>query len=482
MNKQTAYKDEAQSVSSFSLEPIFQRQRSEFSRAPYASFEERKERLQKLRKVMLKNKGALIKALDEDFGGRSAIETQVAEFVPVLETFNYTLKKLRKWMAPSKRHVSLILQPASAKVMYQPLGVVGIVVPFNYPLMLSLSPLITALAAGNHVMLKMSEFTPATSALFADMIAKEFPPELITVVQGGPEIASEFSKLPFDHLVFTGSTPVGRHVMRAAADNLTPVTLELGGKSPTIIDSDADLKLAAERICFSKTMNAGQTCISPDYVLVTNDRRDAFIQEYKSAFQSMYPTIENNENYTAIINERHHTRITSLIDDAHAKGANIIRADDGKFAGDGTRRIAPHLIVDATDDMEVMQEEIFGPLLPIIGVDSLDEAIQFVKDRPRPLSLYYFGLDKQKQQQVLEQTHSGGVSINECLLHIAVDDMPFGGIGPSGMGHYHGPEGFLTFSKAKSVLTKGRFNSARLMQPPYTGWLKQSILKYLRIT
>lgn len=453
-------------------------QKTAFLKDPNPSYQERIARLTSLEKALLTHKEALLSALDEDFGGRSNSESLLTEFMPILGNINYTIKRLKKWMEPSRRKLSPQLLPASAKVVYQPLGVVGIVVPFNYPLFLSLGPLATILAAGNRAMIKMSEFTPKTSEQMARMIEQAFPPELVTVVCGDAQVATEFTSLPFDHIIFTGSTAVGHHVMRAAANNLTPVTLELGGKSPVIVDTDFPVAEAAERICYAKSLNAGQTCVAPDYILVNNNQKTAFIEHCLQAFRKMYPKVNGNNDYTSIINDRHHQRLLNLLEDARAGGATIYTANQEKI-NDGSRRIPMHIIENPSDSMGIMQEEIFGPLLPVIGIDSLDEAIEFVQQRPRPLALYYFGSDENKQEMVLERTHSGGVCINECLLHVAVEDMPFGGIGPSGMGQYHGYEGFLTFSKAKSVLTKGKLNSAKMIYPPYGSWFQKKLLAFL---
>ena len=465
---------EQQDISN-NLQQVLDTQRSAFNRNPCPDFDERRHRILALKKNLLKNKQTFLEALDSDFGGRSRNESLLAEFMPILANIDYTLKHLKRWMRPSRRHVGYQLQPASAKVIYQPLGVVGIVVPFNYPLMLAISPLITALAAGNHSMLKMSEFTPQTSELLARIIAETFSEDTVTIINGEANIAALFTSLPFDHLLFTGSTTVGRHVMKAAANNLTPVTLELGGKSPVIIDDDFPVEEAANRVCYGKSLNAGQTCIAPDYILIKNSRKEAFISAYQKAFQTMYPALSHNPDYTAIINQKHYQRLTNLLDDARNKGATIIPCHSDTVS-DNSRRMPASLIIDPTDDMSICQQEIFGPLLPVIGIDTLDEAISYINQRPRPLALYYFGANETAQNQVIHKTHSGGVCINECLLHVAVDDLPFGGIGPSGMGQYHGHEGFLTFSKAKAVLKKGRINSTQLMYPPYKGWLQKTVL------
>ncbi|WP_081869664.1 coniferyl aldehyde dehydrogenase [Endozoicomonas numazuensis] len=453
-------------------------QRQAFQKQPSPSLQQRREWLKALKEGLKKNQKSLIDAMNKDFEGRAETDSLLAEFMPSFTSIDYCSKNLPKWMKPSKRHVSITLQPASAKVIYQPLGVVGIVVPWNYPLFLAVGPLATALAAGNRAMIKMSEFTPATSKLFAEVIANIFPADLVTVVNGEAEVGAAFTALPFDHILFTGSTQVGKHVMSAAARNLTPVTLELGGKSPVIIDDDFPIQEIAERVCYGKSLNAGQTCVAPDYILIKKQRKEAFVEAYLKAFSSMHPSVNNSKNYTAIINERQHQRLLNHLEDAKSKGAEI-RVGNNEAITDGSRRLPPHLILNATADMSVMQEEIFGPLLPVIEIDNIDEAIQFVNERPRPLALYYFGEDKQTQDKVLTHTHSGGVCLNETLFHVAIDDMPFGGVGPSGMGHYHGHEGFQTLSKAKAVFSKGRFNSARFIFPPYNTWLKKNMIKFL---
>ena len=460
------------------IERLLRKQQDAFLQNPAPSLQERIAVIKRFEKVLLNNQQALVQAINNDFGGRSQHESLIAEFMPIIEGVKYTRKHLKKWLRPSKRHVSLPLQPASAKVIYQPLGVVGIVVPWNYPVMLAASPLISALAAGNRVMIKMSEYTPETSALFASIISQHFNEDQIAVINGGPDVAAMFSQQPFDHLLFTGSTEVGRHVMSAAAKNLTPVTLELGGKSPTIVDSDFPVTEAAQRICFGKSVNAGQTCIAPDYVLVQESQQDAFVEAYTQAFKKMYPTLNHSEDYSAIINDKQFERLTSLYQDAKNKGATIRPVTD-EVISDGSRRMPPCLILDPTEDMRLMQEEIFGPLLPIITVKGLDEALHYVQSRPRPLALYYFGLNKERQATVINRTHSGGVTINDTLTHVAVDDLPFGGIGPSGMGHYHGHEGFLTLSKAKPVLIKGKLNSTKFIYPPHNSLLKKRIIRFL---
>lgn len=472
MTADIAYMQNAQQPLS-ELNELFTAQRLAYAGNPMPSAAQRQQWLQVLRDVLDTQRDRLIKAISEDFSNRSADETLFAELMPSLHNIDYASKHLRGWMKASRRKVGVAFQPASAKVVYQPLGVVGVIVPWNYPLYLAIGPLVGALAAGNRVMLKLSESTPATGQLLKELLAHIFPQDLVTVVLGEADVGIAFSSLPFDHLLFTGATSVGKHVMRAAAENLTPVTLELGGKSPAIVSHDVPLKDAAERIAFGKTLNAGQTCVAPDYVLVPEGRVDAFVDAYRQAVRRFYPTLVNNPDYTAIINQRQLARLNSYVSDATSKGAQLIPIYDQ----DQDRRMSHSLLLNVSDEMLVMQDEIFGPLLPIVPYSTLDQAFAYINQRPRPLALYYFGYNKSEQNRVLHETHSGGVCLNDTLLHVAQDDMPFGGIGPSGMGHYHGHEGFLTFSKAKGVLIKQRFNAAKLIYPPYGKSIQKLIQK-----
>ncbi len=455
------------------LESLFQCQREAFRANPMPSAEQRIQWLKSLRELLFTEQDALVEAISQDFSNRSADETLLAEIMPSLHGIHYAAKRLKKWMRPSRRSVGLAFQPAAAKVVYQPLGVVGVIVPWNYPLFLAIGPLVGALAAGNRVMIKMSESTPATSQLVKDLLARIFPEDLVAVALGEAEVGVAFSRLPFDHLLFTGATSIGRHVMRAAAENLTPVTLELGGKSPAIVSADVPLADAAQRIAFGKTINAGQTCVAPDYVLVPEDRVEGFIEAYRKAVQGFFPKLADNPDYTAIINDRQLGRLKGYLADAEAKGARLVPL----FPEAQGRRLPHTLVLGATDEMKLMQEEIFGPLLPVVPYRRIDDAFAYINDRPRPLALYYFGYGKAEQQRVLHETHSGGVCLNDTLLHVAQDDMPFGGIGPSGMGHYHGHEGFLTFSKAKGVLIKQRFNAAKMIYPPYGKAIQKLVYK-----
>ena len=455
------------------LNSLLDKQRQAYAAHPFAPLAQRQQWLKSLRQLLSAERDVLIDAISQDFSHRSPDETLFAELMPCLHSIDYTLKHLKRWMKPSARSVGMMFVPASAKVVYQPLGVVGIIVPWNYPLYLAIGPLVGALAAGNRVMLKLSEFTPATGRLLKDLLGRIFPEDRVTVVLGEADVAVAFSSLGFDHLLFTGSTHVGKQVMRAAAENLTPITLELGGKSPAIVSADVPLKDAAQRIAWGKTLNAGQTCIAPDYVLVPQDRVDGFVEAYRQAVHSFYPTLTDNPDYTAIINERQLARLERLQADATLKGARLVPLYE-----QGQGRRMPHtLVLQVSDDMQIMQDEIFGPLLPVVTYTHLDQALAYINARPRPLALYYFGYNKAEQQRVIQHTHSGGVSINETLLHVAIDDLPFGGVGHSGMGHYHGHEGFLTFSKAKGVLVKQRWNSSLLIYPPYGRQLVRLIQK-----
>ncbi|ANI00539.1 coniferyl-aldehyde dehydrogenase [Pseudomonas koreensis] len=455
------------------LDRLFTAQRAAYAANPMPPAAQRQQWLKALRDLLSNERQALVDAISTDFSHRSADETLLAELMPSLHGIHYASRHLKGWMKSSRRKVGMAFQPASAKVVYQPLGVVGIIVPWNYPLYLAIGPLVGALAAGNRVMLKLSESTPATGLLLKALLARIFPEDLVCVVLGESDVGVAFSRLRFDHLLFTGATSIGKHVMRAAAENLTPVTLELGGKSPAIVSHDVPLKDAAERIAFGKTLNAGQTCVAPDYVLVPQDRVGAFVEAYRQVVNRFYPTLADNPDYTAIINERQLARLNSYVSDATSKGALLIPLFE---QGQG-RRMPHSLLLNVTDEMTVMQDEIFGPLLPIVPYQDLDQAFAYINQRPRPLALYYFGYDKREQNRVLHETHSGGVCLNDTLLHVAQDDMPFGGIGPSGMGHYHGHEGFLTFSKAKGVLIKQRFNAAKLIYPPYGKSIQKLIQK-----
>jgi len=454
-------------------------QKEAFVNDPYLSAQTRIDDLVKLKTVILEHQEALVQALSKDFGCRSVDDSKMGDLMPTIMGINYAIKHIKKWMKPSKRHVGVLFQPAKAFVMYQPLGIVGIITPWNYPLFLSLGPLTTALAAGNRAMIKMSEFTPATNDVIKKMLGSIFTNDKVAVVNGGPDVAAHFSSQPFDHLIFTGSTRVGKIVMAAAAKNLTPVTLELGGKSPTIIDDEIDIKDAVSRFILGKTLNAGQTCVAPDYILCPAGRVDELKQAISKQFSKMYPSVANNKDYGAIINDAQLQRLSQWLADAKAKGAILTTlGSDSEQDCISAGKIPLTLVNNVNDDMLLMQEEIFGPLLPIVSYNNLAEAITYVNDRPRPLALYLCSHNGKTQQEVLERTHAGGVCLNDAAMHVAQDDMPFGGIGPSGMGHYHGHEGFLTFSKAKSVFKKGKINTASNAFPPYDKLIHKLIYKF----
>lgn len=443
-----------------------------------ASLAVRHQRLDALDALLRDNMVRLCEAVSADFGHRSTHETRLLEIFPSLEGLRHTRRHLARWMKPEKRPVSLWFQPGRAEIRPQPLGCVGIINPWNYPIFLALGPLTAAFAAGNRSMLKMSELSPSTAALFAELASRYFSPDELAVVGGDHTLAQHFSSLPFDHLLFTGSTNVGRQVMRAAAANLTPVTLELGGKSPAIIAPGYPVIKAAERILAGKCLNAGQTCIAPDYLLLPESEVENFVSAAKSIVSQRYPDLQNNPDYSAIVNNRHAARLRGYLDDARNQGARIIPLAKEAESPLGPQRIPPTLILNSTEQMTLMQEEIFGPLLPVISYRQIDEAIAYINGHDRPLALYLFDRDKSRIRQILDQTVAGGVTINDTILHIAQDDLPFGGVGPSGMGQYHGHEGFRTFSKLKPVFYQSRINGMGLFNPPY-GKLIDRLLKVL---
>jgi acyl-CoA reductase-like NAD-dependent aldehyde dehydrogenase len=423
--------------------------------------------LDRLEQALLSRKDAVAAAISRDFGNRSKHETVAAEIFVVVSEIRHARAHLRDWMRPQAREVGLAFVPATAEVVFQPLGVVGIISPWNYPVQLALAPLVGVLAAGNRAMLKPSELVPETAKELAALVADALP-ESVVVVPGGADVGEAFSRLPFDHLVFTGSTRVGKIVMRAAAENLVPVTLELGGKSPAIVGGGISARAAADKIMAGKCFNAGQTCVAPDYVLVSKPMLAELVAACEAAVAKMYPTLAANPDYTSIINARHYARLRAYLDEAKERGTKVVEINPAKEAlAADKRKIAPTLLVDPPDDLAVMQEEIFGPILPIKTYGTLDEAIDYVNDRPRPLALYYLGHDHEEAAQVVERTIAGGMCVNETVLHVGVDDLPFGGVGPSGMGHYHGLEGFETFSKKKGIFRQSRLSGAALLRPPY---------------
>jgi acyl-CoA reductase-like NAD-dependent aldehyde dehydrogenase len=456
-------------------------QRKAFLAEGSPNAEERRADLTQLSNLLLDNRKAIKAALRADFGARSSYETEIADIATTLHTVKFARRNVAKWMKPRKRSTGIWFLPAANRIIPQPKGCIGIMVPFNFPINLAMGPLASAIAAGNRAMLKMSELTPNVGELFARLIAERFSAEKIVVVNGGMEVSQEFASLPFDHLLFTGSTAVGRHIMRAAAENLTPVTLELGGKSPVIVGEDYPLAWAAERIVWGKLLNAGQICIAPDYVLVPQGKEREFAAYAQAAARKHYPKLTGNDDYTAVINDQHYQRLTDTVADARSKGA-VIESVADPAESRSERKLPLTVVLDPSDDMRVMQDEIFGPVLPVRGYGSVDDAISYVNERDRPLALYVFSNKEATQRKVLEQTTSGGVAINDTLMHYMQDDMPFGGIGPSGMGSYHTGEGFDTFSHLKPVFKQrgiGSFTGAKLLYPPY-GPVTNVLLKLMR--
>lgn len=447
------------------LEQLFGLQRAASRQAPAPDAGIRRQRLETLRQLVLRNEARLIDAISQDFGNRSADETRLLEMVVTLNAIRHARRHLARWMRPERRHVDVAFKPARAWVRHEPLGVIGVIAPWNYPLQLTLVPLVEAIAAGNRAMIKPSELTPRFSELLATLVAEMFDPTEVAVVTGGVEVAQAFAALPFDHLVFTGSTEVGRRIMAAAAPNLTPVTLELGGKSPAIVCPDANIERAARSIAFGKFVNAGQTCVAPDYALVPAGTERDFAEAVLAAARRAYPTVAANPDYTAMISNRHFERLSAAVEAARAAGAAVL--SHGDEAAAASRKITPTVVIGAPRDSLLMREEIFGPVLPIIPYRDLDDALAFVRAGERPLALYAFTHDRRSRDRILDGAISGGVTLNGTLLHVAQEDLPFGGVGASGMGSYHGRDGFRRFSHARAVHAIGWLNAFELMGPPW---------------
>lgn len=470
------------STDTTTLSALLNAQRSAFLREGPPAPARRRADLEKLRTAIRGRREQFVDAVNGDFGHRSRQETSYMDLVPVMDGIRYLERNLERWAQTEPRGVALHFRPASNRVIYQPLGVVGVISPWNFPVALALMPLATALAAGNRAMLKPSELAPATSALLSSMLGQIFASDQVAVVLGDASVGAAFSSLPFDHLLFTGSTPVGRAVMRAASDNLVPVTLELGGKSPAVIDRGWSLRRAARSIAWGKLANAGQTCVAPDYVLVADEELETFVTACAAEVQRLYPAIASNPDYGTIISDGHYARLTGLLNDARAKGARVLEIGT---LSTGQRRLHPRtflpaIVTKVTDEMAVAREEIFGPILPVLPYRSIDDAVACINARPRPLALYFFGPDGPARRQVIEHTTSGGVSINETLLHYAQDDIPFGGVGASGMGAYHGQEGFKRMSHAKGVFEQARLNVTDLLRPPFGAWFNRAMAYLLR--
>lgn len=461
----------AGSMTSDEMRALLERQKAAHLRDGPPTAAQRIDRINRAIGLLVDYSEEIATAMSEDFGNRSRHQTLFTDVASSITPLKHARKNLTKWMKTDRRSASfpLNLLGAKARLEYQPLGVIGIISPWNFPVQLTFGPLADVLAAGNRCIIKPSEFTPATSALMARMIREAFSEEEIAVVTGGAETGAAFSAMPFDHLLFTGATSVARHVMRAAAENLVPVTLELGGKSPVLVGESADIQITANRVMFGKTLNAGQICLAPDYLMMPKEKTGQFVEAATSAVAKMYPTLKNNPDYTSIINQRHYDRLQGYIADARAKGAEIVEINPAheEFDQQPHHRIPPTLIINPTDDMKVMQDEIFGPILPVKTYAKIDEAIDYVNDHPRPLGLYYFGSDEAEERKVLDSTTSGGVTVNDVVFHVSQDDLPFGGVGPSGMGAYHGKDGFDTFSHRKAIFTAPKRELMAMVRPPW---------------
>jgi len=450
------------------LEARFEAQRRAFEKEPFPALETRKDRLRRLLALTEEHQDEICAAIDSDFSARSAHETRLAELFVVRAGIRHALAHVNGWMRERRIPTSMPFWPGRNRLLPQPLGVVGVVSPWNYPFQLAVAPVIAALAAGNRVLIKPSELTPAFSALLQRLAGEHFAPDEVDVVNGDAEVGKAFVSLPFDHLLFTGSTAVGRQVALAAAANLTPVTLELGGKSPAILDPSCDLDAAIPRLAYGKLLNAGQTCIAPDYLMVPQGQGAAVAAKLVAAMSDLYPRLGDNPDYTAIISERHHRRLRDMVAEARDGGAEIVEVNPaGERLGVDDRKMAPALIRNPGPDLKVMREEIFGPVLPIVEYATIDDAIDHVNRGERPLALYWFGRDGGRRQRILRETVAGGVTINDCMLHLVQEAQPFGGVGASGMGAYHGEWGFRAFSKEKPVFLQAGMSGGSLLRPPY---------------
>jgi coniferyl-aldehyde dehydrogenase len=454
------------------LGTILAKQKAAHLRDGIPSVEKRIDWLDRSIDLLTTHGDKLNEAMREDFGHRSVDQSNFTDIAGSIGALKHAKKHVKTWMKPEKRSTDfpLGLFGAKARIQYQPKGVIGVISPWNFPVNLTFTPLAGVFAAGNRTMIKPSEFTERTSELMKQLFAEYYSEEEVAVVTGGPDVGAAFSKLAFDHLLFTGATSIAYHVMRAAADNLVPLTLELGGKSPVILGESADLEKAAKRIMAGKTLNAGQICLAPDYAFVPKAKTQDFIKAASASVESMFPAgIKDNDDYTSVINQRHFERLNGYIDDARSKGAEVINLNPKQedLTQQPHHKIAPTIIVDPTDDMKVMQDEIFGPILPIKTYGSTQEAVDYINAHPRPLGLYYFGQDADEREHVLNNTTSGGVTVNDVIFHVAQEDLPFGGVGPSGMGSYHGVDGFREFSHRKSVYTQVGPDLMAIARPPY---------------
>ncbi len=468
------------------MREILDRQRAAFMAELPVAASVRKDRLKRAAAMIADNADRFCDALSEDFGHRSREQSMITDIAASVGPINHAIRHLDRWSRPEKKPLTFPLGLLGAKgtIEYQPKGVVGVISPWNFPVNLVMSPLAGIFAAGNRAMVKTSEYTPVVAALFEELAAKYFAEDELAFVSGGPEMGKAFAELPFDHLLFTGATGIGRHILHAAADNLTPVTLELGGKSPVILGRDSDIAQATERVVLGKMMNAGQICLAPDYMLVPAEKEAEVVAGLTAAASALYPTVLANPDYTSVINDRHFQRLTTWIDDARARGAEVIAVNPGNedFSNTNSRKMPLHIIRNPTDDMTVMQEEIFGPVLPVRSYESIEGAVEEVNRRDRPLALYYFGKDAGERRRVLDRTISGGATIDDVIFHVSQEELPFGGIGPSGMGAYHGEVGFKTFSHARAVYRQPRIDVAKLagLKPPYGKTTMKAVARQMK--
>lgn len=450
-------------MTNLTLQQRFEIQQKAVLTADIPALSTRQAHLKLLRKLLTTNRKALCEAVAADFGSRSHHETAILEFYPLLQSIQFALKHLVEWMKPKEADIPWWFS-GRGRIVSEPRGVVGIMVPWNYPIFLALGPLVAALASGNRVMIKLSELTPKTNAALDRMISAAFSMQDVQIIQGDTPVAQAFAALPFDHLLFTGSMAVARKVMRAASDNLTPVTLELGGKSPVIIAPDYPLETAVERLMTGKLFNAGQTCIAPDYVFVRKNAADFFVELAQKFVDTHYPLLFQNPDYTNIISDHQMARLLALLEEAKSKGAKLYPLAKPDHQG---QKLAPHIVLNATENMRLSQEEIFGPILPVLTYDDLSEAVETVRRHPKPLALYIFDHNHARAQDIILRTPAGGITVNDVFLHAGFEDMPFGGIGDSGMGQYRGKAGFDTFSHDKSVFYQSRWSTFRWIRPPF---------------
>ena len=463
------------------LNKVLEKQKKAHLRDGALSVETRKEWIDRCIALLIKYQNEIVEAISKDFGHRSTESSLLADVAGSIGSLKSAKENIKKWVKPEKRKVTpaiLGLLGAKLRVEYQPLGTVGVISPWNFPVTLTFGPLGSIFAAGNRAMIKPSEFTPETSKLMKVMFEEAFKEEEVAVFTGGPDLGEAFSSLPFDHLLFTGATSIAKHVMRAASENLVPVTLELGGKSPVIISKNTNFDMSVKRVMAGKTMHAGQICLAPDYVFIPKDKKEEFISQSKKTVTEMYPSLKDNPDYTSVINQRHYDRLQGYVDEAKEKGFEVIEINPSNedFSQQAHHKIPPTLIVDPDDNLSVMKEEIFGPILSVKTYEDIEDTVDYINSNDRPLGLYYFGDDKKEMQNVLENTTSGGVTINDVVFHVGQDNAPFGGVGPSGTGSYHGIEGFKNFSHTKTIYTQSSFDGLfGLFRPPFGAKAKNAI-------